>query len=105
MYPLPIRANAGTGIAGGIIQINQLPVTLNLIAFGGGSPGSSTTGTIVIKKNGAVLQTLVANAGQNITSQTSILFSTTSLLNTTGVYDVTVTGTFVGNAGNSVNLT
>lgn len=105
VYPLPIRANAGTGIAGGIIQINRLPVTLNLIAFGGGSPGSSTTGTIVIKKNGVVLQTLVANAGQNITSQTNILFSSVSVLNTTGVYDVTVTGTFVGNAGNSVNLT
>ena len=93
---LPITPGSGF-FTGGMIQVNNAPVTLTLTAFGGATPGGSTIGNITITGVGTFS---TATAYQYQTTQVSIPISTN------GTYYVpSMNGNFIGTAGNSVTLT
>jgi hypothetical protein len=92
---LPLTPGSSV-FTGGIIQVNNAPVTLTLSAFGGATFGGYTVGNITINGVGAFATPI---AYQYQTTQVSIPISTN------GTYTViSMNGVFAGTAGNSVTI-
>jgi hypothetical protein len=88
--------SSGSGAGSGIVNVGNAPFTFRLEAFGGATPGGSTVGHASIDGGIGDYDTPLASVG--LTTYIDIIIPIN------GIYNIILSGTFIGTSGNTVNL-